>query len=88
MNANDIRKMINAAAEITRAAQQHETALKAALLAEERGEPWEEFQIGEAFSPVSQALAGWRVLMARLFPTPPKNAEEMAELAATMETWK
>jgi len=88
MNANDLRKMCDYAADLTRAAQQHETSLKAALLAAERGEPWEEMQIGEAFSPVSQALANWRGLMARLFPTPPKNAEEMAELAATMETWK
>lgn len=82
MNAQDLRKMIDAAAEITRAAQQHEVALKCAMTAAERDEPWEDWQIGEAFSPVSQALADWRNLMGRLFPVPPEDPAEMAELTA------
>ena len=88
MNANDLRKMIDAAAGITRAAQQHEVALKTALAAAERDEEWADWQIGEAFSPVSQALADWRLLMSRAFPDPPEAPAEIAELAHIVDSWK
>jgi|PlaIllAssembly_1097288.scaffolds.fasta_scaffold3298564_2 hypothetical protein len=71
MNTNDLRKMIEAAAEITRAAQQHEVGLHQALKAMERGEV-EDWQVGDCFLPVSRALAEWRVLMAAIFPEPPE----------------
>jgi hypothetical protein len=85
MNTNDLRKMIDAAADITRAAQQNEETLKVALAAAERDEEWADWHVGEAFSPVSQALADWRLLMGRLFPTPPEDA---AELASIVDSWK
>jgi hypothetical protein len=88
MTTNDLRKMIDAAAAITRAAQQHEVALKVALAATERDEEWTDWQIGEAFSPVSQALADWRLLMSRMYPTPPEDPAELTELAGIMDSWK
>ena len=88
MNSNDLRKMIDAAEELTRAAQQHEVALKAALAALQRGEPWEEFHMGLAFDPLSQSLANWRGLMSKIFPQPEYDASDLAELAKTLESWK
>ena len=88
MTTTDLRKMIDAAADITRAAQQQEIALQCALRDAERDEEWADWQIGEAFSPVSQALADWRLLMGRLFPTPPEDAAELAELASIVDSWK
>jgi hypothetical protein len=88
MDTNDLRKMIAAAADITHAAQRHEVALKAALAAAEQDEEWADWQIGEAFSPVSQALADWRLLMGRVFPEPLENPAELAELARLVDSWK
>lgn len=80
--------MVEAASNITRAARQHEAALKAALYAAEHDNPWEEMQIGEAYSPLSQALTDWRGLMSNLYQITHENSNDLAELATTLKTWK
>lgn len=86
MNRNDLLLMIDAAHDLTQAAQQHESDLQA-LLERFTGSDEDERDTGYAFAPISQALAHWKNLMSAIFPTPEDNPAEMAALAETLKGW-
>jgi len=85
MTREDLMRMIDAANEIAVAAKRHEEELKNVLAMEVMPEDW---QIGELFSPVSQAMANWRRRMGAMFPPPVEDEKEIADLAAIVDGWK
>lgn len=82
MNKQDLMAMLAAAEEITIAAKKHEDRLRLAA------EHWDDLPdtsdyvvCGEAFTPLSKAMANWRGLMATIFPLPEPKPEDETEIA-------
>lgn len=84
MNKQDLMAMLAAAEEITIAAKKHEDRLRLAA------EHWDDLPdtsdyvvcvvCGEAFTPLSKAMANWQVLMAAIFPLPEPRPEVETEI--------
>lgn len=80
--------MLAAAEEITLAAQKHERCLRLAALKWESLPDTSDYVVsGEAFAPLSQSLADWRVLMAAIFPAQGADGKEIAELESIVAGW-